>query len=194
MKVRGECNRANHKIHRSCFPKISDNFSSSPPFCPWCSSDRFLDIRLCFLDPRQPPVPFVSVRSASHSVNVPQITWPLQRVYRICCCINYIHELMRRPCDVCVHHRAVWCVTDACVSEARIDSFSFRHIPKHAHSASRRLISMDLYQSRVRIHRVAVICPRKSRREGGCFAVVHRDKEAFQTAKEGGRREARPLT
>lgn len=68
----------------------------------------------------------------------------------------------------------------------------YRDVLEHGHRSSHRLVGLDLNQYRVGVYRVAAVRPRESQRQGGCFTMVSRDDEAFQTP-EGGRREKRPL-
>jgi len=71
----------------------------------------FPDIRLRFLNPRQPPVLVVHVRLTPFRCNT-RLTdrTPSQRLCYIRRRMGHVHEFFRRLRYVCIHHRVVWCV------------------------------------------------------------------------------------
>jgi len=124
------------------------------------------DIRLRFLDPRQPPLPIVPVRLIPFRFDT-RFTdrTSSQRPYRIRRRNDNVHEFVHRLRYVRVHHRAVRCVTPHVrCPKLGVIIWSFRHIPDRARSSSCRLVGVDLGRYRVWIYRVAVVRPCESRR------------------------------
>ena len=154
--------------------------------CPRCSSDLFPDVRLCILDPRQPPVPVVPVRlTPFHCDHETQ----MERLHSGFIVFVVASTTFTSLCAAFVTSALVigLCGTSATHAFLGLDftTCPVRRTLEHAHHPSDRLVGMDLDQHRVRIPRVAVSHPREIRRQGGCFAVVDRGGKAFQTPEEG---------